>query len=110
MPKYKNYYIVEYRLPILVEDINSVQEAVSRARRICANRFGFSPENWYARVIEYSSESDMGGPVKEYFYNPHSSNYREIEINIGYHNDMIAKGIDPLDPVEYSDEEIDDEV
>lgn len=52
----------------------------------------------------------MGGPVKEYFYNPHSSNYREIEINIGYHNDMIAKGIDPLDPVEYSDEEIDDEV
>lgn len=104
MPKYKNYYIVEYRIPIQIDDIGSVQEAMSRAKQICHNRFGFYPDNWYARIFEYSIENEGVGPVKEYFYNPNSSNYREIEANIGYHNDLVKNGIDPSDPDEVDDE------
>lgn len=108
MPKYKTYYVVEYRMPIEVEDVNSVQEATSRAKRICENRFGFAPDNWYARIYEYSVESEFGGPVKEYFYNPNSSTYREIQANIGYHNDLVEKGLDPFEPEEKVEE--DDEI
>lgn len=97
MPKYKNYYIVEYRLAITVDDINSVQEASTRARRICENKFGFNPSNWYARIFEYTIDYKGEGPVKEYFYNPNSSTYREIESNIGYHKDLIERGIDPFE-------------
>lgn len=105
VPKYKNYYIIEYRIPIQIDDIGSVQEAMSRAKQICHNRFGFYPDNWYARIFEYSIENDGVGPVKEYFYNPNSSNFREIEANIGYHNDLVKKGIDPTDQNEDSDED-----
>lgn len=97
MPKYKNYYVVEYRLPIVVEDINSVQEATTRAKRICENKFGFNPDNWYARIFEYSIQNTGQGPIKEYFYNPNSSTYREIESNIGYHNDLVSRGEKPFE-------------
>jgi hypothetical protein len=109
MPKYKNYYIVEYRLPIVVDDINSVQEATTRAKRICENRFGFNPDNWYARIFEYSIENDGQGPVKEYFYNPHSSTYREIQSNISYHNDLVSRGIDPFDISQLDPKDLEDE-
>lgn len=95
MPKYKKYYVVEYRIPIVVEDSDSIQSAVSMAKRICERQHGIAPDNWYARVFEYDSGSDDTGPVKEYFYNPNSSSAREIEKNIGYHNDLVEKGIDP---------------
>jgi len=95
MPRYRKYFIVEYRLPIEVEDTSTIPEAVSKAKRICENRFGFAPDNWNARVFEYDPEAENVGHVKEYFYNPHSASFREITKNIGYHNDLVEKGIDP---------------
>jgi hypothetical protein len=93
MPKYGNYFVVEFRLPIKVDNIKTVQEAVSRAKQICENQFDFKPDNWNARVFEYSTGDDKTGHVKEYFYNPHSVTYREIVKNIEYHNDLVKRGV-----------------
>lgn len=95
MPKFDKYYIVEFRYPIKIEDTDTAIEAASKASRICERVFGFKPDNWYARIFEYTTGEKITGPVKEYFYNPNSSNVREIEKNIGYFNDLIEKGIQP---------------
>tara|TARA_B100002019_G_scaffold73910_1_gene63836 strand:- start:2636 stop:2947 length:312 start_codon:yes stop_codon:yes gene_type:complete len=100
MPKFKKYYVVEYRLAISIEEADSVQKAVSMAKRICERQYGFIPENWNARIFEYGSGENKDGSVSEYFYNPNSSNFREITKNIGYHKDLIEKGIDPTKEVE----------
>jgi hypothetical protein len=97
MPKFDKYYVVEYRFPIMIEQTETPIEAVSKASRMCERMFGFKPDNWYARVFEYTTGEKVTGPVKEYFYNPNSSSVREIEKNIGYFNDMIEKGINPDD-------------
>lgn len=99
MPKFGNYFIVEFRLPIKVEKVSSVQEAISRAKQTCENQFGFKPDNWNARVFEYSTGDSEIGHVKEYFYNPHSVTYREIQKNMEYHNDLVKKGLS-LDEIE----------
>lgn len=101
MPKFDKYFVVEFRLPVRVEDISSVQEAVSLANRICQRQHGFKPDNWFARVFEYSTEEALTGPFKEYFYNPHSATYREVKKNHGYHNDLIKQGINPIDGFDY---------
>ena len=93
MPKFDQYYIVEFRMPIKVESVSSVQEAVSRAKQMCENQFGFKPDNWNARVFEYSTGINITGHVKEYFYNPNSSHYREITKNMEYFNDLVKKGM-----------------
>jgi len=95
MPKYRKHFVVEYRIPIDVDDVDTVQEAVTRAKRIIDRQFGISPDHWFARVFEYDSDHENIGPAKEYFYNPNSAVPREITKNIGYHKDMIEKGIDP---------------
>jgi hypothetical protein len=101
MPKYQNYFIVEYRIPIRVDDVATVAEAVSRAKKIIERQHGVSPDNWFARIFEYSIENDDPGVFKEYFYNPNSSSHREITKNIGYHKDMVEKGIDPTKEEDY---------
>lgn len=101
MPKYDGYYIVEFRIPIKVDDSSSVQEALSKANRICQRQHGFKPDNWYARIFEYSSGEDVVGPFKEYFYNPYSATHREITKNHGYHNDLIKSGLTPEDGFDY---------
>lgn len=93
MPKFDQYYVVEFRIPIKVDSVSSVQEAVSRAKQMCENQFGFKPDNWNARVFEFSTGLNVTGHLKEYFYNPNSSNYREITKNIEYFNDIIKKGM-----------------
>lgn len=96
MPKYEKYYIVEYRYAIRVDDVTNIQQAVSRASRICEHTHGFKPENWYARIFEYGSSQKEVGHVKEYFYNPNSAAYREIMKNISYHQELIERGVDPV--------------
>ena len=101
MPKFDNYFVVEFRIPIRVEDSSSVYEALSKANRICQRQHGFKPDNWYARIFEYSTGVDTAGPFKEYFYNPYSATYREITKNHGYHNDLIKAGVNPEDGFDY---------
>jgi len=101
MPKFDEYFVVEFRIPIRVDDVSSVQEAISKANRICQRQHGFKPDNWYARVFEYTTGEEVVGPFKEYFYNPYSATYREVTKNHGYHNDMIKAGISPEDGFDY---------
>lgn len=100
MPKFDKYYVVEYRFPILVEQVDTPIEATSKAARMCERMFGFKPDNWYARIFEYTTGEKETGPVKEHFYNPSSSSVREIEKNIGYFNDLIEKGVTPEDLID----------
>jgi hypothetical protein len=93
MPKFGEYFVVEFRLPIKVDSVNSVQEAVSHAKQICENQFGFKPNNWYARIFEYATGTNEIGHVNEYFYNPNSATYREITKNIDYFNELVHKGL-----------------
>lgn len=100
MPKYNKYYIVEYRIPVTIDDVDTVTEAVSRARKIIQRLHGISPDPWFARIFEYSDDYENVGHVKEYFYNPNSSSAREIMKNLAYHQELIEKGIDPTKELE----------
>jgi len=96
MPKFDSYYIVEYRYAIRIDDTATVMEAMSKANRICERQHGFKPDNWYARIFEYSTaESETTGHIKEYFYNPHSATHREITKNIEYFSQLIEQGLSP---------------
>jgi hypothetical protein len=75
-----------------VENVNSTQEAMSIAAQVFSNQYGFKPENWFARIFEYSTDSKVSGPDKEYFYNPNSASAREITKNIAYHNELVKNG------------------
>ncbi|NDB56887.1 hypothetical protein EB001_00310 [bacterium] len=99
MPKFDQYYIIEFRLPIKVDSVSTVQEALSRAKQMCENQFNFKPENWNARIFEYNTGIQEVGHVKEYFYNPNSSNFREIQKNVAYFNDLVNKGMS-IDDIE----------
>lgn len=101
MPKYDEYYVVEFRMPIRVESVSSIQEAMSRAHKIFQNQHGFRLDNWFARIFEYSTGDNTAGPVKEYFYNPHSVTYREIKKNVEYFEDLVSKGELPPDIADY---------
>lgn len=101
MPKYENYYVVEFRFPILIEDVGTVPEAVSKANRVCERIFGFKPTNWFARIFEYSVRSKSPGLSKEYFYNPNSSTYREIQKNIKFFNELNENNITVDDLLDY---------
>jgi metal-dependent HD superfamily phosphatase/phosphodiesterase len=69
---------------------------LSIAGQICRDQHGFKPDNWYARIFEYSTaESETTGHIKEYFYNPHSATHREITKNIEYFSQLIEKGLSP---------------
>ena len=103
MPKYTKHFVVEYRIPINVDGVDTVQEAVSRARKIIDRQYGVSPDHWFARVFEYDEDHENVGPAKEYFYNPNSAVPREITKNLGYHQDLVEKGIDPTKEVEDED-------
>jgi hypothetical protein len=101
MPKFDKYFVVEYRIPIKVDDVTSIQEALSKSSRICQRQHGFKPDNWYSRIFEYSTGLNEPGVFREYFYNPYSSTYREITKNHGYHNDLVKAGITPEDAFQY---------
>lgn len=100
MPKFDKYYVIEYRFPVKVEDTETVIEAASKAARMCERIYGVKPDNWYARIFEYTTGEKVTGPVKEYFFNPNSASVREIDKNIGYFNDLISKGAKPEDLME----------
>lgn len=101
MPRFDEYFVVEFRIPIRIDDVSSVQEAISKANRICQRQHGFKPDNWYARIFEYTTGETVVGPFKEYFYNPYSATYREITKNHGYHNELIKDGLTPEDSFDY---------
>lgn len=103
MPKHNEYFIVEYRFPIKIDSVNSVQEAVSMASQVFQNQFGFKPDNWNARIFQYSTDANASGHSKEFFYNPNSATSREITKNIAYHSELVAQGITPEELIKGKD-------
>lgn len=103
MPKFENYFVVEYRFPVKVDDVSTIHEAMSKANRICERQFGFKPDNWFARIFEFSTKQKNPGLVKEYFYNPNSTAYREIKKNFEYFSKLIADGKTPDDVFNYDE-------
>lgn len=101
MPRFENYFVVEFRFPVMVEDVSTVAEAVSKANRICERVHGFKPTNWFARIFEYSTGQKSPGLSKEYFYNPNSSTYREIKKNIDLFNTLSKQGLSVEDIIDY---------
>jgi hypothetical protein len=101
MPRFENYFVVEFRFPVMVEDVSTVAEAVSKANRICERVHGFKPTNWFARIFEYSTGQKSPGLSKEYFYNPNSSTYREIKKNIDLFNTLSKQGLSVEDVIDY---------
>jgi hypothetical protein len=114
MPRYENYFIVEFRFPVMIEDTSTVAEAISKANRICERVHGFKPTNWFARIFEYSTRDKSPGMSKEYFYNPNSSTYREVSKNIKFFKELDDKNISVDDVFDYesyiSKIAIDDEI
>jgi hypothetical protein len=104
MPKFGDYFVVEYRIPIKVEGVSTIYEAMSRASKIFQKQHGMKPDNWYARVFKYQTGEKEIGHVEEYFYNPYSSTYREITKNLDYHRMLIEKGLVPEDVTQYEKE------
>lgn len=101
MPKFNNYYVVEFRYPVEVHEAEGVSQAVSKAMRMCERVWGFKPDGWHARIFEYRTGEATVGLSREYFYNPNSHSYREIIKNIAYHQDMVDKGLTPDDIADY---------
>ena len=104
MPKFGDYFVVEYRIPVGVDGVSSIHEAISRASKIVQRQHGFKPDNWYARIFKYTTGEKEIGHVEEYFYNPYSATYREITKNLEYHKMLIEKGIVPENVSEYEKE------
>ena len=101
MPRYENYFVVEFRFPVVIEDVSTVPEALSKANRLCERIHGFKPQNWFARIFEYSTKQKDPGLSKEYFYNPNSSSFREITKNIKFFNELVSQGITVDDILDY---------
>lgn len=88
----ENYYIVEARLPVMISDALSVDEAARKAARILENMYGVNISNWYLRVFEYGA-GEESGPINEYFANPAGSKFRKIDQNIEDHAEKVRQEV-----------------
>lgn len=75
------YYVVEFRFPIQIDDASSVKDAALKAAKECEKRYGFFPSGWFARVFEYDGISI--GPSAEWFSNPSGTTFRKLDQNLG---------------------------
>lgn len=88
----ENYYIVEARLPVQINEALSAEEAARKAARIIENQYGVNLSNWYFRIFEYGAGEEVG-PIAEYFSNPAGSKFRKIDQNILLHEQMINENV-----------------
>ncbi len=76
----EQYYVVEYRFPVQVNEAASVKDAASKAAKEIEKKFGFVPSAWFARVFVYDSESE--GVLEEHFSSPGGEKFRKVNKNI----------------------------
>lgn len=86
------YWIVEYRLPIQIDDASDANEAAEKASRILYNETGVEVSNWFARVFEYGGDVEDIGIQAEWFFNPTGVAARVWDQNHAEH-DEIVKGM-----------------
>jgi len=94
MSQEKNYWVVEYRFPIVVGEAASVEEAAKTAKESFSKEFGFKPSSWYTRVFEYGPSLDIVGPINEYFCNPTGATFRILDKNDEAHGRMYHESVD----------------
>lgn len=93
MPKEKKkYFIVEFRFPFEVKDQTDPVEAAKVAQRLFNDQYGFQPDLWKARAIEFTFEEGSYGAQREFFWSPTGMTVKDIAKNILPHNERAAKG------------------
>lgn len=93
--KNEKYFVVEARLPVQINDADSVKDAALKAAQIIEREYGVNLSNWFLRIFEYGGDVDQVGPIAEYFSNPAGSKFREISENILIHESYIKEGKSP---------------
>ncbi len=87
----KGYYVVEFRLPFYIAEVENEKEAATAAAKQCEKEYGFYPSAWYARVFEYGDLDGGVGIIAEYFANPTGTVFRKIDGNVEKHEEIIKK-------------------
>jgi hypothetical protein len=80
------YYVVEFRLPILISSADSPKDAAEKAKKELRDELGVDLSSWYARVFEY--QTGETGDMIEYFSNPNGSEFKRIDQNVKEHEDL----------------------
>lgn len=89
MSNNKGYYVVEFRLPFAISDVENEKDAAIAAAKTCEKEYGFYPSAWYARVFEYGDLDGGIGIIAEYFANPTGTVFRKIDGNLQKHEEII---------------------
>lgn len=90
----KSYWVVEYRLPIVVSEASSVEEAAEIAKEKAEKEYNIKASNWFVRVFEYGASLTEVGPLNEYFANPSGSKFRQLDKNDIEHGRLYHETID----------------
>jgi len=83
------YWVVEYRLPKVIEDADSATEAAELAREQLYRETGIEVNHWFARVFRYGGDVDEFGVQEEWFFNPTGVAARVIEQNHLEHEEIV---------------------
>ncbi len=85
----KEYYIVEFRLPIQINEANSIEDAAEKAVALFEREYNIRLSKWYTRVFRYIT--DKVGP-EEYFCNPGGVKFRKLTQNHPEHGENNGEG------------------
>ena len=64
----EKFWVIEFRFPILVENVENAEDAALAASKRFEKEYGVNPSRWFARAFRYGKDSI--GPIEEYFFNP----------------------------------------
>lgn len=93
------YFVVEARLPIQINDADSIADAAQKAARRIKFEYGVDVSNWFLRVFVYGGDDENAiGPQETWFSNPTGTKFRQIDTNISTHQEMFEKGMTPDGP------------
>ena len=90
----KSYWVVEYRFPVLVQEADDVKQAHDLAAIKLKSEFGINASGWFARVFEYGPSTEVVGPLREYFFNPAGSHFRQIDKNDDEHGRLYHENLE----------------
>ena len=91
------YWVVEARLPIQINDADTAEEAARKAAKQLEFKYGFNLSNWFLRVFKYGDVDGEVGVTAEYFSNPAGTKFRDIESNVEKHQQLFEEGKTPND-------------
>lgn len=87
----KGYYVVEFRFPYQVQDMDDPVEAAKAAQKLFNEQHGFQPDLWNARATEFSFEEGKFGAQREFFWSPTGMTVKDIAKNILPHKERAER-------------------